>query len=151
MPVLAQNKKAYYDYQVLEKYEAGIVLNGQEVKSIKTGRVSIKGSYVKIRNGEAFLIGATIPPYQPANAPANYNPQRERKLLLKKKQLNYLMGKTRIKGLTLLPLKVYTKNGLIKVQIGLAEGKRKEDKREKIKEREAQRRIRRALKKGMHE
>ncbi len=151
MPVLAQNKKAYYDYQILEKYEAGVVLNGQEVKSIKNGRVSIKGSYVKIRNGEAFLIGAVIPPYQPANAPADYNPQRERKLLLKRKQLDYLMGKTRIKGLTLLPLKVYTKNGLIKVQMGLAEGKRRKDKREKIKEREAERKMRRALKKGMHE
>jgi len=151
MPVLAKNKKAYFDYEILEKYDAGIVLTGQEVKSIKNGRISIKGSYVRIRNGEAFLVGAVVPPYQPANAPRDYNPQRERKLLLKKNQLNYLIGKTSTKGLTLLPLKVYTKNGLIKIQIGLGKGKKKADKREKIRKREAERRIRREIKKGMHE
>lgn len=150
MPTLAKNKKAYYDYEILETYEAGIVLTGQEVKSIKNGRVSIKGSYARIRNGEAFLVGAVVPPYQPANAPENYNPQKERKLLLKRSQLDYLTGKTVTKGLTLVPLKVYTKNGLIKVLVGLAKGKRKEDKREKIRKREAERRIRRELKKGMH-
>lgn len=142
---LAQNKKAFYDYEILEKFEAGIVLTGQEVKSAKNGRISIKGSYVKVREGGTFLQGAVIPPYQPANAPKDYEPQRERKLLLRKDQIERLIGKTRQKGLTIVPLNVYTRNGLIKVQVALVKGKSQEDKREKIKKRDAQRRIRRHL------
>ncbi len=147
MPVLAKNKKAYHEYRILETLETGIVLTGQEVKAAKKGRISIKGSYAKIKDGEVWLLGANIPPYQPANAPQNYNPQRKRKLLLKKREIRHLIGKTSQKGLTLIPLKVYTKSGLIKVKIGLAKGKRQYDKREAIRKRQAKREIRRELKK----
>lgn len=148
MKILGKNKRAFFDYNILEKLETGISLIGHEVKSIKLGRISLAGSYVIIKNEEVFLIGCNIPPYQPANAPPDYDAQRPRKLLLRKPQIKQLIGKTRQKGLTLIPLKVYTKNGLIKIQIGLAKGKKKVDKREKIKEKEAQRRIRKALKRG---
>jgi SsrA-binding protein len=146
MRTLAENKKAYFTYQVLEKFEAGVVLTGQEVKSIKSGRISIKGSYVVLRDEEPYLIGANIPPYQPKNAPPDYNPEKSRKLLLNKKEIKYLIGKTKEKGLTLVPLKVYTKNAKIKVEFGLARGKKKVDKREIIKKRDAEREMRRALK-----
>ncbi len=146
MPVLAKNKKAYFDYEILEKFEAGISLIGQEVKSIKMGRISLKGSYVVLKNEEIFLIGCHIPAYQPKNAPPDYDPERSRKLLLKKKEIRSLIGKTKQKGLTLIPLKVYTKRGKIKVEIALVKGKRKIDKREIIRKREIEREIRKALK-----
>ncbi len=148
MKVLAENRKASYDYQIIDKFEAGMVLTGQEVKSIKSGRMSLKGSYVILKDQEPYLIGAAIPPYQPANAPKDYNPNQSRKLLLHKKEINKLIGKTKEKGLTLVPLKVYTKNARIKLEFAVAKGKRKEDKREKIKKREAEREIRRTLKRG---
>lgn len=146
------NKKAYFDYQILEKFEAGISLIGQEVKSIKTGRANLKGSYVvlkepsKGKTPEIFLIGCHIPPYQPKNAPPDYDPERSRKLLLKKSEINHLIGKSRQKGLTIIPLRVYTKKGKIKVEFAIAKGKRKPDKRETIKKREIEREIRRTLK-----
>jgi len=146
MKIVSKNKKAYFDYKILEEFEAGVALTGQEVKAIKTSKISLKGSYVIIRGGEAFLINCQVPPYQPANAPDNYNPTRARKLLLKKSQIKYLTGKTQEKGLTLVPLMVYTKKGKIKIRIGLAKGKRKKDKREKIKKREQEREIRRQMK-----
>lgn len=146
MNVLAENKKAYFNYQILEKFEAGISLIGQEVKSIKLGRINLAGSYVVLRDTEAFLIGCKVPPYQPKNAPPDYNPERLRKLLLKKSELKYLIGKAKQKGLTLLPLKVYTKRGKIKVEFGIAKGKKKFDKREQIKKRETEREINRELK-----
>jgi SsrA-binding protein len=149
MKVLAQNKKAYFDYQILEKFEAGISLIGQEVKAIKTGRISLKGSYALLKRGEVFLLGCNIPPYQPQNAPKDYNPERPRKLLLTNKEIKELIGKTKEKGLTLVPLRVYTKNGFIKVELGLAKGKKRIDKRETIKKREAERRIKRALSKKL--
>ena len=139
MKILAENKKAYYDYEVLETYEAGIVLIGQEVKSIKTGHISLKGSYVVFKNEDLFLIGAHIPAYQPKNALDNYEPERSRKLLLTKSEIKSLIGKTKQKGLTLVPLKVYTKRGKIKLLFALAKGKREIDKREKIKKREFER------------
>ena len=135
------NKKAGFDYQFLEKFETGIELNGQEVKSIKTGHISLAGSYVIIRGSEAWLIGTDIPPYQPKNAPKGYDPARARRLLLKGKEIDYLTGKTHESGLTLLPTKVYTTKGLIKVEIALARHKKMSDKREVIKKREAQREI----------
>ena len=147
MPTLTKNKKAYHDYRILEEFEAGLVLNGQEVKSIREGRISLKGSYIVIREEEAFLIGVNIPPYQPKNAPEDYNPKRSRKLLLTKKQIKYLMGKSNERGLTLVPLKVYTKKGLIKLKFGVCRGKKKWDKRKKIKDREIDRNLRRRLKK----
>ena len=145
MKVLSNNKKANFDYEVLEKFEAGLVLNGQEVKSIRNGNISLKGSYVVIRDGEMYLIGANIPPYQPKNALPDYDPERLRKLLLNKKEIDYLIGKTREKGLTLIPLKIYTKYAKIKLEFGIAKGKRKTDKRETIKKRDTHREIRREL------
>lgn len=145
MKTLAQNKKAKFDYKILKKYEAGISLIGTEVKSIKQGRISLQGSYVTIKDEEVFLIGSNIPPYQPKNAPKDYNPEKQRKLLLKKQEIDQLIGKTKEKGLTLIPLKVYTRNGLIKIEIALAKGAKKSDKREKIKKKEVDRKIKRAL------
>jgi len=145
MKPLAENRKAYYNYQILEKLEAGISLIGQEVKSIKLGRISLAGSYVVLREEEVFLIGANIPPYQPKNAPPDYNPERTRKLLLRKAEIKHLIGKTKEKGLTLVPLKVYSKLGKIKIEFGIARGKRKSDKREVIKKREAEREMKREL------
>lgn len=124
------------------------MLTGQEVKSIKGGRVQLAGSYVVPREQEMFLIGAHIPPYQPNNAPRDYNPERNRKLLLHKKEIRYLLGKARERGLTLVPLKVYTQKRMVKLEFGLARGKKKQDKREFLKKREAKREIERALKFG---
>ncbi|MFC1789680.1 SsrA-binding protein SmpB [Patescibacteria group bacterium] len=146
MKGLADNKKAYFNYEILEKFEAGISLIGQEVKSIKQGRMALKGSYVVIdKNSEVFLIGANVPPYQPKNTPKDYRPDRSRKLLLRKNEINYLIGKSREKGLTLVPLRVYTKNGKIKLEFGVGKGKKEFSKKESIKRREADRDIRRAL------
>ena len=103
MGILAENRKARFNYEILETSQAGLVLNGQEVKSIKSGRINLAGSYAVFRGGELFLVGANVPPYQPKNAPANYNPERSRKLLLHKKELRYLTGKVKERGLTLIP------------------------------------------------
>jgi SsrA-binding protein len=146
MSVLAENKKAYFNYRILEKFEAGISLIGQEVKSIKTRGLNLAGSYVIVRNGEAFWVGAKISPYQPKNAPPDYNPERSRKLLLKKSELKELIGKANQRGLTLLPLKVYTTKGKIKLDFGVGKGLKKADKRELIKKRETQREINKELK-----
>lgn len=145
MKVLAQNKKAFFDYKVLETFQAGISLLGHEVKAIKTGRISILGAYVMVKKGRVFLVNANIPPYQPKNTPQSYNPQRDRQLLLKKKEINNLIGKKKELGLTLIPLKVYTVKGLIKIEIGLAKGKKKFDKREAISKRDAEMKIKRAM------
>lgn len=151
MKILAKNKKAYFNYQILETLEAGISLIGQEVKSIKLGRINLAGSYVILRQSlkgdrpEVFLVGANIPPYQPKNAPSNYNPERSRKLLLKKSEIKYLIGKVKQKGLTLVPLKVYTKRDKIKLEFGIAKGKKKIDKREAIKKKEIKREMKREL------
>lgn len=147
MKTYADNKKARFDYEVLESFEAGLVLNGQEVKSIRNGNIGLKGSYVIIREGEVYLIGANIPPYQPKNALPDYDPERLRKLLLNKKEIDYLVGKTKEKGLTLIPLKIYSKYAKIKLEFGIAKGKRKADKRETIKKRDTDREIRRELNK----
>lgn len=135
----ANNPKVSFDYEILETIEAGLVLAGHEVKSIKTGKVSIKGSYVKIINGEPFLIGATISPYQPANTLKDYDPQRSRKLLLSKKEISALIGTSQAHGLTLVPLKIYDKKGRLKLLVGIARGKKKYDKRETIKRKDTQR------------
>lgn len=151
MKVIAENKKAYFNYEILEKFEAGISLVGHEVKSIKTGRMILRGGYVILKYSkkvtpEVFLVGADIPPYQPKNTPSGYDSQRSRKLLLKKQEINYLIGKSNIKGLTIVPLRVYTKKGKIKIEIGVVKGKKKADKREYIKKREIDKEIRRTLK-----
>ncbi len=145
MKVITENKKAYFNYQILEKFEAGISLTGQEVKSIKLGRINLAGAYVVLKDGEVYLVGANIPPYQPKNAPKDYNSKRPRKLLLTKKEIKYLIGKSRQKGLTMIPLIIYTRKGKIKLEFGLAKGKKKFDKREAIKKRETQKEIKRIL------
>lgn len=139
MADLASNPKAYHDYEILETVEAGIVLRGYEVKSIKTGKVSIKGAYVKVLNGTPYLIGAVIPPYQPGNVPKDYKEQADRKLLMKKSQVDNLLGLAQSHGITLVPLKLYAKKNLIKLEIGVARGKKKYDKRESIKKKDVQR------------
>lgn len=142
MPIITTNKRAYFDYEILETYEAGIELKGFEVKSIKTGRINLSGSYVVIRDKQPCLLNADIPPYQPKNTPENYDPKRTRRLLLQKSEIKNLIGRTQEKGLTLVPLKVYTKNNKIKIEIGLAKSRKKRDKRELIKKRDAEREIR---------
>jgi len=146
MNIYAENKKAHFDYEIIEKYEAGLVLQGHEVKSIKTGHINLTGSYVIMRQNEPYLIGAKIPPYQPKNAPVDYNPEQTRKLLLNKKEINYLIGKVNERGFSLIPLKIYEQNGRIKLEFGLARGKKKYDKKEKIKRRDVERDIRREFK-----
>ncbi|MFY9492978.1 MAG: SsrA-binding protein SmpB [Minisyncoccia bacterium] len=139
------NKKAFFNYEILEKFEAGLVLLGSEVKSIKNSHYSLQGAYVTLQNEEAWLVRATIAPYQPKNMNTAYNPERPRKLLLNKKELKYLQGKTKERGLTIVPLKVYNKHGQIKLEIGLAKGKTKSDKREVLKKRIADREIQREI------
>lgn len=156
MKTLAYNRKAKYDYEILEKFEAGLVLTGQEVKSVKLGHMSLKGAYVTItasprlrsarKGDEAYLINANIPPYQPKNVPSDYNPSRTRKLLLKSREIKNLIGKVAQGKLTLVPIRVYTKNDKIKLEFGTAKGRKKVDKRELIKEREAKRKMERAMK-----
>lgn len=151
MKLIAENKRAFFDYQILERFEAGVSLIGQEVKSIKSGRINLKGSYIvlkqpfKRRLSEVFLIGCNIPPYQPKNAPPDYNPQRSRKLLLKKSEIKYLIGKSKQKGLTMIPLRVYTKKGKIKLEFAIVKGRKKKDKREIIKKKEIEKEIKRTL------
>ncbi len=146
MQVYAKNKKALFDYELLEEYEAGIELKGYEVKSIKVGKVSIKGARVILRGKEAFLVGASISPYQIANTPKNYDPERARRLLLTKKELSELIGKEQQKGLTLPAILLYNKGGKIKLKFAVARGKKKYDKREDIKRRDFERDARRSLK-----
>ena len=151
MPILAVNKRAKFDYEILDSYEAGIVLRGNEVKSVKTGHISLKGSYVTVKQGgkqlpEVLLINANIPLYKHASNKEGYDPTRPRKLLLHKKEIERLIGKKQEQGLTLVPLKIYTKHSLVKVEFGVGKGKKKYDKREVIKKREEDRNIRRTLK-----
>ena len=146
MAVLTQNKKAYFDYEILEKFEAGLELRGFEVKALRNKLGSILGARVIIRGGEAFVVGMEIPPYQPANTPKEYEPQRTRKLLLKKSEIKYLSGKGEERGLTIVPIRVYIKGRMLKTEVGIAKGKKKYDKREKIKKRESKRKIERELK-----
>jgi len=147
MAVFAENRKSYFDYEILETFEAGLILSGAEVKSIRGGRMNLIGSYVNFHDGELYLINASIAPYQPKNQPADYDPMRSRKILLKKSEINYLTGKIKERGLTLVPTKVYNKGQRIKVEIGLARGKKQYDKREAISRRETKRDIERKIKK----
>lgn len=139
--VIATNKRAYFDYEILETYEAGIELSGVEVKSIRAGRVNLAGSYVLIRGNDVRLLNADIPPFQPQNTPEDYNSKRTRHLLLNKSEIKNLIGRIHEKGLTLMPLKVYTKNRKIKIEIGLAKSRKKADKREFIKKRDVRREL----------
>ncbi len=141
-----ENRKVHFDYEILEKYEAGIELLGDEVKSVRGGRMSLEGAFVIIRGGECFLINSSIPPYQVKNAPKDYDPIRNRKLLLTKKEITELAGSEKNKALTIVPLAVYNKARKIKISIALAKGKKLRDKRESIKKRDTDREIRREYK-----
>ncbi len=143
MTNLAENRRASFDYEILEKFQAGVELTGHEAKSIKMGRFDLAGAHAILRNDEIFLVGANIPSFQPGNAPQNYEPQRTRKLLLKREEIKYLIGKTQ-SGLTVVPLRGYTNRGFVKIEIALAKGRKKHDKREVIKKRE----FKRSLKHG---
>jgi SsrA-binding protein len=147
MPVLAFNKRARYDYEILDTYEAGLVLLGYEVKSIKSGRISLKGSFVTMKQNpprlpELFLTNAHIAKYEKASTIESYDPERPRKLLVHKNEIKRLIGKKQEQGLTLVPLKIYTKHNLIKLEFALAKGKKKHDKREAIKKRDVDRQLR---------
>ncbi len=142
----AYNKRARFDYDISEKFEAGLVLRGFEVKSVKTGHISLKGAFVTTKGEELFLTNANIPLYKQAGAIANYDPTRPRKLLLKKREIAHLIGKSRAEGLTLVPIRVYTRRGLVKLEFGIGKRRKKVDKRSVIKKREADRKIARALK-----
>ncbi|MDP2638877.1 MAG: SsrA-binding protein SmpB [Candidatus Azambacteria bacterium] len=148
MAIFAENKKAYFDYEILEKFEAGLVLSGAEVKSIRNGRMNLTGSYIAFHDDELYLIGSFIAPYQPKNQPEDYDPTRSRKLLLHKKEIMSWSGKLRQKGLTLIPIKVYSKGRRIKLEFAEARGKKQYDKRETISKRETERSIARSLKGG---
>lgn len=139
MKIYSENKKAWFDYEILEKFEAGIVLFGQEVKSIKTGHINLSGTFVSLKTGEPYLLGVKVPPYQPNNIGADYNEEREKKLLLTKKEIDYLVGKQKQKGFSLIPLKIFDSRGRIKLEFGLAKGKKAFDKKEKIKKRDIDR------------
>ncbi len=142
----ATNKRAHFDYEILETFEAGLVLLGTEVKSIRQGRVKIDGGYIKVRGKEAFLVGTSVPAWQPINTAKSYDSERARKLLLKPKELATIELKTERQGLTCVPLSLYNSGRNIKISIGIARGKKKADKRESIKERDVKRDIDRTLK-----
>lgn len=145
MKILTQNRKAYHDYEILETYEAGIVLTGTEVKSCKNGQVNLKDSHIRIVNGEAFLLNAHISPYEQGNY-TNHEPTRTRKLLLHKREINKLAGKVQEKGLTLVPLKMYLKKNRIKLEIALAKGKKVHDKRDEIRKKDLEKEFSRDFK-----
>ncbi|MDO5018280.1 MAG: SsrA-binding protein SmpB [Lagierella massiliensis] len=142
--IIANNKKARHEYFIEQEYESGIALKGTEVKSIRLGKVSINQSFCQIRNGELFIYAMHISPYEHGNI-HNVDPVRTRKLLLHKREINRLIGQTKEKGYTLIPLSVYLKDGLVKVKIGLAKGKKLHDKRQTIAKRDSERRIQQAL------
>ena len=142
--IVAENKKARFKYHIIEKFEAGIVLKGSEVKSLRDRKVSITESYARVYDGEIFLIGMNISPYQHAGV-LNHDPTRRRKLLMHKREIQRIAAKVREKGFTIVPLMVYFKRGIAKVQLALVKGKAEYDKREAIKKREAEREMRRRM------
>jgi len=146
MPKLATNKRANFDYELQDTFEAGLCLTGAEVKSAKNGHISLKGSFVTMHNSELYLTNATIARYPFANIKLAYDPTRSRKLLVRKAEIKSLIGKMHTKGLTLVPLRVYTKKRLIKLEFAIARGKKAHDKRADIAKSESKRSIERALK-----
>lgn len=146
MPTLAVNKRARFDYEILEKFEAGLVLEGNEVKSVRDNKMSLLGSYVTINRGAAWLLGAHIARYPQAGKQEGYDPDRTRKLLLHTREIKRLAGKLEQKGLTLVPISVYTKGAKIKLEFGLGRGKKQYEKRDSIKKKDLDREVRRSLK-----
>lgn len=147
MSILVQNKKVRLNYEILEEFEAGIELFGHEVKSLRSKRGSLEGAHVTVRGSEAYLLNANIPAYQPSNTPSGYEPERNRRLLLTKKELGELSGLESQKGLTIVPISVYNKGRKLKLQIAVVRGKKKHDKRETIKKKDVLRDIKRDFKK----
>ena len=145
-PVIAQNRKAWHDYFIEQKFEAGLVLQGWEVKSLRAGRAQLKEGYVVIEHNEAFLVGTHFSPLTSTSTHIKANPTRTRKLLLHREELNKLIGATERKGYTLIPLRLYWQRGRAKLEIGLAKGKQAHDKRADLKKRESEREMERALK-----
>ncbi len=145
MRVIATNRKARHDYYILDTYEAGMILTGSEIKSVRAGRVSLREGYVTARNGELWLVNCYIAPYDQANR-LNHEPRRDRKLLMHRRQINRLARDVQEPGYTIVPLRMYLKDNWAKVEIALVRGKRQYDKRQAIAKREADRRIRRTLK-----
>lgn len=146
MKIIASNKAAYHNYEIVERFEAGIALLGSEVKSIREGRISLKDSHAEVKGGEVFLLNSHVSPYEPANR-FNHEPLRERKLLLHRREIKRLIGKIKEKGFTLIPTKVMlNEKGKVKVEISLAKGKRTYQKKEAIKERELKREVQAELK-----
>lgn len=143
--VIAENRKAYHDYFIDEKFECGIVLSGTEVKSLRMGKVNLKDSYVTVKEGEMWLIGVHISPYEMGNR-FNLDPMRSRKLLMHKKEIIKLFSKIKLEGITLVPTKCYFKDGKVKFEVGLARGKKDYDKRDTLAKKQAQRDIDRAMK-----
>ncbi len=143
--IIQENRKAYHEYFIEERFEAGIVLTGTEIKSVRSGGLNLKDSYCVIKHGEIVLLGAHISPYKHGTI-YNVDPTRDRKLLLHKKEIRKLIGKVQLKGYTLIPIKAYLKAGLLKIEIGLAKGKELHDKRDSIKQREQKRNIERVMK-----
>ena len=146
MSTYIANKKAHFNFEILEEFEAGIVLYGHEAKSVRAGKGKLEGGHVLVRGGEAYVVGISISPYQEANTPKGYDPERVRKLLLSQKEIAHLEEKGEQAGLTVVPLKLYNNGRKIKLEIALARGKKKTDKRETIKKRETKREIDRILK-----
>jgi SsrA-binding protein len=146
MSIIATNKKAHFDYEVLETLEAGLVLSGAEVKSIKQGSVNLKGSFVTFHDNEAYLTNAHVSPYSYAPLDETHDPTQRRKLLLHRKEVDYLYSKFLEKGLTIIPLQVYTNHHLIKVEIGVCRGRHTYNKKEVLKKRDTDRELRRTLK-----
>lgn len=143
--VVARNRKAFHDYHIDDRYEAGLVLRGTEIKSIRNGRVNLRDGYVRPRDGELWLLDVHVGPYEPAGRHFAHDPRRPRKLLLHRYEIDRLTSEVDRSGYTIIPLRMYLKNGLAKVEIALATGKTKHDKRRAIAERDAQREIDRAL------
>lgn len=146
---IATNRKALHDYFIEDTYEAGLALTGSEIKSVRRGKVQLRDAYARVERGEVWLHNAHISPYEESGAYFNHDPDRPRKLLLHRHEIDSLLGKVQAKGLTLVPLRLYIKNGRAKIEIAVARGKRNYDKREAIAERDAQREIERALKSRM--
>lgn len=143
MSILSENRRARFDYEILEHYEAGIELTGQEVKSVKSGHGNLAGAYAILRGGELFLINCQIPPYQQNNVPEDYDPSRTRRLLLHKEEIKSLSGKLKEKGLSLVALSFFLKKNFVKVDLGLGRSRKKSDKRELLKKRAVDRDIER--------
>lgn len=144
-PTIASNRKAYHDYFIDESYETGVVLTGSEIKSIRNGRVNLRGGYAQIKNGEIWMHDVHISPYEQSGILFNHEPTRPRKLLLHRREIERLRGHLNQQGLTLVPLRMYFKGRVAKVELGLARGKKTYDKRDAIAERDAKRQIERAM------